>query len=114
MKKPPLPNKLADRLKAWKARRKRYREQGLRQRNPLWNDAMQATRAYFETLRAFIRFRHKQPCITLFGSARFEQSNPYCAMAYEVATLLAQANIKIMSMDYRNPRNVPLLSQTIR
>lgn len=97
MKKKPIATSLTARLRAWKARRKLYRENVLKQRNSFWNDFMQATRAYSETLRAFIRFRHKQPCITLFGSARLPQNSPFCSMAYEVTTLLAQAKFKIMT-----------------
>lgn len=36
-------------------------------------------------------------CVTFFGSARFEEDNPYCQMAYDLAKRLNGANFAILS-----------------
>ena len=74
-----------------------YLERYLDHGNRLWSDFMQATRAYSETIYAFAKFSRKKKCITVFGSARFDENNKYYQIAYQLGSRLAQAGYSVMT-----------------
>jgi uncharacterized protein (TIGR00730 family) len=80
-----------------KHKKKSRIERYLKRDNKLWSDFTQATKAYFETLHAFILFSGKKNCITIFGSARFKPEDPYTKMAYELSSKLARAGYNIVT-----------------
>jgi len=50
-----------------------------------------------EFIRGFRRLHFVGPCVTVFGSARFQESHPYYALARETGRLLAQAGFTVMT-----------------
>jgi len=60
-------------------------------------DLESAVRIFLEFLRAFESFGFQQPCVTVFGSARFAESHRYYRLAREVGTALAQAGCAVMT-----------------
>jgi uncharacterized protein (TIGR00730 family) len=72
-------------------------ERLLKHSNRLWSDFMQATRAYGETLHAFMRFSSKKRCITVFGSARFKPEDRYYQIAEKLGGMLAKADFSVMT-----------------
>ncbi|MFM8529191.1 MAG: TIGR00730 family Rossman fold protein, partial [Ilumatobacteraceae bacterium] len=50
-----------------------------------------------EMVRGFRRLHFVGPCVTVFGSARFEESNPYYGLAREVGAALARAGFAVMT-----------------
>jgi uncharacterized protein (TIGR00730 family) len=60
-------------------------------------DLESAVRIFLEFLRAFESFEFQQPCVTVFGSARFAESHRYYRLAREVGTALAQAGCAVMT-----------------
>jgi hypothetical protein len=60
-------------------------------------DLESAVRFFLEFLRGFESFAFDRPCVTVFGSARFEESNPYYGLAREVGAALARAGFAVMT-----------------
>jgi uncharacterized protein (TIGR00730 family) len=60
-------------------------------------DLESAVRIFLEFLRAFESFEFQQPCVTVFGSARFGEDHRYYRLAREVGTALAQAGCAVMT-----------------
>lgn len=60
-------------------------------------DLESAVRFFLEFLRAFESFDFERPCVTVFGSARFGESNPYYRLAREVGSELAKAGFAVMT-----------------
>jgi uncharacterized protein (TIGR00730 family) len=60
-------------------------------------DLESAVRIFLEFLRAFESFEFQQPCVTVFGSARFGEGHRYYRLAREVGTALAQAGCAVMT-----------------
>ena len=60
-------------------------------------DLESAVRFFLEFLRAFESFSFDRPCVTVFGSARFEESNRYYQLAREVGGALARAGFAVMT-----------------
>src|SRR5574341_1314045 len=56
-----------------------------------------AIRIFFEFLRGFRALHFVGPCVTVFGSARFEEGHPYYRLAREVGTELATAGFTVMT-----------------
>ena len=50
-----------------------------------------------EFLRGFRRLHFAGPCVTVFGSARFTEENPYYQLARETSGLIAKAGFTIMT-----------------
>jgi len=56
-----------------------------------------AVEIFFEFLRGFRALHFVGPCVTVFGSARFNEGHPYYALAREAGSLLAQAGFTVMT-----------------
>lgn len=56
-----------------------------------------AIRIFGEVIRGFRSLHFTGPCVTVFGSARFEEDHRYYAMAREVGRLLAEAGFSVMT-----------------
>ena len=60
-------------------------------------DLESAVRIFLEFLRAFESFEFEQPCVTVFGSARFGEGHRYYDLAREVGAELARAGYAVMT-----------------
>jgi len=60
-------------------------------------DLESAVRFFLEFLRAFESFEFAQPCVTVFGSSRFDESHRYYALAREIGASLARAGFAVMT-----------------
>ena len=60
-------------------------------------DLESAVRFFLEFLRAFESFDFDRPCVTIFGSARFDESNRYYQLAREVGAELARAGFAVLT-----------------
>jgi uncharacterized protein (TIGR00730 family) len=60
-------------------------------------DLESAVRIFLEFLRAFESFEFGQPCVTVFGSARFTAGHRYYELAREVGAELARAGYAVMT-----------------
>src|SRR5436309_3231144 len=52
---------------------------------------------FFEILNGFRHFHFLAPCVTVFGSARFTEDNPYYRLARAVGAGLARAGFTVMT-----------------
>ncbi|MEL7448222.1 MAG: TIGR00730 family Rossman fold protein [Pseudomonadota bacterium] len=68
-------------------RKKRNREQ----------DLEGAVTYFLEFLKGFESFDFDQPCVTVFGSARFSEGHPHYEMARETGAELAKAGFAVMT-----------------
>jgi uncharacterized protein (TIGR00730 family) len=60
-------------------------------------DLESAVRIFLEFLRAFESFEFEQPCVTVFGSARFGEGHRYYDLARGVGAELARAGYAVMT-----------------
>jgi uncharacterized protein (TIGR00730 family) len=60
-------------------------------------EAARVARIALEFIRGFRTLHFVGPCVTVFGSARFNQDHPYCALAREVGQRLARAGFTVMT-----------------
>ena len=60
-------------------------------------DLESAVRFFLEFLHGFESFDFKQPCVTVFGSARFAEDHHYYRLAREIGTALARAGYAVMT-----------------
>ena len=60
-------------------------------------DLESAVRFFLEFLRGFESFAFEQPCVTIFGSARFDESHRYYQRAREIGAALARAGFAVMT-----------------
>jgi len=60
-------------------------------------DLESAVRFFLEFLRGFESFEFDRPCVTVFGSARFDESHHYYQLAREIGGALAQAGFAVMT-----------------
>ena len=60
-------------------------------------DLESAIRVFLEFLRGFESLDVDQPCVTVFGSARFKANHPYYRMARELGGELAQAGFGVIT-----------------
>ncbi|MGE3856223.1 MAG: TIGR00730 family Rossman fold protein [Dehalococcoidia bacterium] len=56
-----------------------------------------ALRIAWEFIRAFRRFRHVGPCVTVFGSARVTEDDPHYDLGRRVGSELARAGFTVMT-----------------
>ncbi len=56
-----------------------------------------ALRMFYEYMRGFYAFRQVRNCITVFGSARFEENHPYYRMARVLGRALAKGGFTVMT-----------------
>ena len=54
-------------------------------------------RIFFEFLKGFRRFHFLDPCVTVFGSARFSEDHRYYQLGRSVGTELAKAGFTVMT-----------------
>jgi uncharacterized protein (TIGR00730 family) len=66
-------------------------------RRPREADLASAVRIFLEFLRGFESFEFDRPCVTVFGSARFEEGHRYYDLAREVGAGLARAGFAVMT-----------------
>jgi uncharacterized protein (TIGR00730 family) len=57
----------------------------------------QAVRVFAECLRGFRVLHFVGPCVTVFGSARFDEHSPHYALTREVGRRLAEAGFTVMT-----------------
>ncbi|MFI5314489.1 MAG: TIGR00730 family Rossman fold protein [Myxococcota bacterium] len=57
----------------------------------------QAVRIFTECVKGFRRLHFVGPCVTVFGSARFDEDHPYYALARELGAKLADAGFTVMT-----------------
>ncbi|NIL94147.1 MAG: TIGR00730 family Rossman fold protein [Woeseiaceae bacterium] len=60
-------------------------------------DLESAVRFFLEFLRGFESFDFDGPCVTVFGSARFDEDHPFYAMAVELGAALANRGYAVMT-----------------
>jgi uncharacterized protein (TIGR00730 family) len=56
-----------------------------------------ASRIFREFIQGFRALHDVGPCVTVFGSARFEESHPYYALGRELGARLARAGFTVMT-----------------
>lgn len=56
-----------------------------------------AARIFWELLQGFRALHFVGPCVTVFGSARFTENQPYYQLARQVGTRIAQAGFTVMT-----------------
>lgn len=57
----------------------------------LWKEIRLASITAYEYLRASLRYRKIRPAVTVFGSARFQETHPYAKLAERLGGKLAQS-----------------------
>jgi len=60
-------------------------------------DLESAVKIFLEILRGFESFNFTEPCVTVFGSARFGRDHPYYQMARDMGDALARAGYAVMT-----------------
>jgi uncharacterized protein (TIGR00730 family) len=60
-------------------------------------ELMRALRIFWEILQGFRTLHFVGPCVTVFGSARFKEEQPYYVLAREVGFRLAKAGFTVMT-----------------
>lgn len=58
---------------------------------------LRAVRIFLEVIKGFRALHFTGPCVTVFGSARFEEDHEYYAMGREVGAALAEAGFTVMT-----------------
>jgi uncharacterized protein (TIGR00730 family) len=64
---------------------------------PRKREFWQAVRMFRELIYGFRKLHFVGPCVTVFGSARFDESHRYYKMAREVGRLLAKSGFTVMT-----------------
>lgn len=62
-----------------------------------FRDLMRSIRIFNEFRKGFSTLRHVENCVTIFGSARFDEDHPYYKMAYDTAFALGKSGYSIMT-----------------
>lgn len=65
--------------------------------NAYMPDLWRSFKIWREFRKGFHKLRHVRHCVTVFGSARFEEDNPYYEMAQKTAFELGKAGFSIMT-----------------
>ena len=60
-------------------------------------DLESAVKIFLEFLRGFESFDFAEPCVTVFGSARFDESHQYYRLARDLGAALADAGYAVMT-----------------
>lgn len=66
-------------------------------RNSRYREWVRIVRIFFEFLRGMRKLHKIGPAITVFGSARFHEGNPYYELARKMGTLLAYEGFTVMT-----------------
>jgi uncharacterized protein (TIGR00730 family) len=61
------------------------------------SELLRALRIFLEFIHGVRRFHFLGPCVTVFGSARFDDAHPYYALAREIGSGLARAGFTVMT-----------------
>jgi uncharacterized protein (TIGR00730 family) len=61
------------------------------------HELRQAVRIFAECIRGFRALHFVGPCVTVFGSARFDPTHPYYALGQEVGAKLAELGVTVMT-----------------
>jgi uncharacterized protein (TIGR00730 family) len=61
------------------------------------HELRQAVRIFGECVRGFRALHFVGPCVTVFGSARFDATHPYYAMGEEMGAKLAELGVTVMT-----------------
>jgi uncharacterized protein (TIGR00730 family) len=61
------------------------------------HELRQAIRIFAECIRGFRTLHFVGPCVTVFGSARFDATHPYYALGEEIGSKLAEIGITVMT-----------------
>jgi uncharacterized protein (TIGR00730 family) len=69
----------------------------LRGPQPRGFELARALRIFVEFMRGFRALHFVGPCVTVFGSARFDETHPYYTMARDVGAGLARAGFTVMT-----------------
>jgi len=56
-----------------------------------------ALRIFWELIRGFRALHFVGPCVTVFGSARFQEDHPYYVLARQVGSLLVKSGFTVMT-----------------
>jgi uncharacterized protein (TIGR00730 family) len=72
-------------------------EKFLVQRENLITGLWRGLRIFYEYMRGFYVFRNIKNCITIFGSARFGENNPYYSMGRTMGSALATHGFTVMT-----------------
>jgi len=61
------------------------------------SELLRSFRIFFEFVRAIRHFHFLGPCVTVFGSARFLETDPYYGLAREIGAGLARSGFTVMT-----------------
>jgi uncharacterized protein (TIGR00730 family) len=61
------------------------------------HELRQAARIFAECIRGFRALHFVGPCVTVFGSARFDETHPYYALGQEIGAKLADLGVTVMT-----------------
>jgi uncharacterized protein (TIGR00730 family) len=61
------------------------------------HELRQAVRIFGECIRGFRALHFVGPCVTVFGSARFDATHPYYALGQEIGAELARLGVTVMT-----------------
>ncbi len=64
---------------------------------PRLKELWRACRIFFETLKGFRSLHFVGPCVTVFGSARYQSDHPYYELTKELGAALAGAGFTVMT-----------------
>jgi uncharacterized protein (TIGR00730 family) len=64
---------------------------------PRRSEIRQALRIFWECVRGFRALHFVGPCVTVFGSARFQEGHPYYVLTQEVGARLAEVGFTVMT-----------------
>jgi uncharacterized protein (TIGR00730 family) len=65
--------------------------------HPRRHELRQAARIFAECVRGFRALHFIGPCVTVFGSARFDETHPYYKLGLETGACLAAAGLTVMT-----------------
>jgi uncharacterized protein (TIGR00730 family) len=65
--------------------------------HPRRHELRQAIRIFAECIRGFRTLHFVGPCVTVFGSARFDATHPYYALGEEIGAKLAEIGLTVMT-----------------
>jgi uncharacterized protein (TIGR00730 family) len=60
-------------------------------------ELLHAAQIFFEFIRGFRKLHFVGPCVTVFGSARFKEGDPYYELTREMGKRLAEAGFTVMT-----------------
>ncbi len=64
---------------------------------PRFAELVRAFRIFGELIKGFRKLHFVGPCVTVFGSARFDDSNPYYQLGREIGVELSRAGFAVMT-----------------